>query len=357
MRDYRDIRTKRGLVAASLKGLEMISTRVRVWIGILLSFCALTASAKADQVKTYRYSLSTFSGVNRYVSEVAPEAKGVTYRVESDSRGRNIVVTKLRDGDEIEKTVYSFRGNDKVPTSYKWYLAGVLTNVAYLRRDNTNSIVRQDSYDASGALSNYIMRTITGTSIRERFYTSAGLLTNDITWQYNADGVLFDAKAIWPGNTSKYTMNRFDPATGQLTEQKNFENDIPKEHALYIRDANGTVLEVDGYTSTGDLFVVEAYSNDNPIRIAFAGSPQKIIQLTYDSRQILIESEILIDGRLACRLTYQRALDNSIVKTQAWGPDGKLWAEFANVEVNEVSRDGTGDGRIKGTVYKVGNWW
>jgi hypothetical protein len=168
------------------------------------------------------------------------------------------------------------------------------------------------------------LRTIAGNSIRERFYTSTGVMTGDITWGYNADGVLFDAKAIWPGNTARYTMNRFDPATGQLPEQKNFENDVPKEHALYIRDANGTVLEVDGYTATGDLFVVEAYSDDNPIRIAFAGSPQKIIQL---------------------------------IKTQAWGPDGKLWAEFANVQVSEVSRDGTGDGRVKGTVYKVGNWW
>jgi hypothetical protein len=335
----------------------MISTRARVWTGILLTFCALTGFAKADQIKTYRYSLATFSDVNRYVNEVAPEAKGVSYRVQSDSRGRNTIVTKLRDGDEIEKTVYSFSGDDKVPTSSKWYLAGVLTSVVYFRQDNIGSIVRHDSYDATGVLSSYILRTIARNSIRERFYTSTGVMTGDITWGYNADGVLFDAKAIWPGNTARYTMNRFDPATGQLTEQKNFENDVPKEHALYIRDANGTVMEVDGYTATGDLFVVEAYSDDNPIRIAFAGSPQKIIQLTYDRRQILVESEILIDGRLACRLTYQRALDNSIVKTQAWGPDGKLWAEFAHVQVSEVSRDGTGDGRVKGTVYKVGNWW
>jgi hypothetical protein len=324
---------------------------------VLFSFCALTAFARADQVKTYRYSLSTFSGVNRYVSEVAPGAKGVTYRVQSDSRGRSTIVTKLRDGDEVEKTVYSFRGNDKVPISYKRYLAGVLTNVVYLRRDAAGSIARQDSYDATGALSSYITRTITGNSILERAYTSAGVWRGDIIWGYNADGVLLDAKAIWQGKSSIYTMNQFDPATGLVAEQKNYYNDVPKEYALFIRDANGTMIELDGYTATGDLFLVEAYSNEDPIRLAYAGSPQKVVQLTYDSRQILIESEILIDGRLACRLTYQRALDNSIVKTQAWGPDGKLWAEFADSEVRDVSRNGTSTAAIKSTIYKVGNWW
>jgi hypothetical protein len=324
----------------------------------LLSVCAFTVSARADEVKTYRYLLYTSSDDNRYVHEIALGSNGVAYRVQSDSRGRNVLVVNLIDGDEIEKTVYAFHGDDPVPASYKRYVAGVLTNVVTLHRDEAGFVTREDWYDAGGALSSYATRTLAGNQVQRRDYTASGILTGDTTYTYNADGVLIAVKGVRVGSTSHaYRLTQIDPKTGYLAEQKDFYNDVLRSYHLAVQDANGNLSEIDGYAPDGRLYVVGAFTNDLLIRLAYAGSPEMVVQRTYDSRRILLESEVLVDGRLACRFTYERALDNSILKTQAWGPDGKLWAEFANAEVDQVSRNGTAPGDLKGTVYKTGPGW
>jgi hypothetical protein len=64
-----------------------------------------------------------------------------------------------------------------------------------------------------------------------------------------------------------------------------------------------------------------------------------------------------VNDKFVCKFVYDSQPDGTVSKTEARGPDGKLWAEYRGRAVQELARDGHDPASAVATIYRRGNWW
>ena len=79
--------------------------------------------------------------------------------------------------------------------------------------------------------------------------------------------------------------------------------------------------------------------------------------MSYNDKRWLEETKIYINDRYRCSLVYDRMPDGTVKRTLANGPDGELWAEYPDLSVTDVERDGQNIGGKSAILHKKGNWW
>jgi hypothetical protein len=231
-------------------------------------------------------------------------------------------------------------------------------------RDSTGTLLRVENRTVAGALDEYELFSPVYAPGRDREvwtgYDARGKRMRAETDYFTSTGVLTGYSSHYAGDqVDHYTA--YDPDTGLATARKQFNAATHhlEQTETYAYDANGDRLRADVVDAHGAFHGTVEYSAGLETRGRYTNRNGVTETYVYDYNRNhdLANVGLSINGRLVCRLVYDLGPGGIVVKTEARGADGSLWAEYPGRRVERIARDGRDPANGTATLYRHGNWW
>ena len=333
----------------------------RLMVG-LLALVVPFACAKVADVHRYRYEITGRSGEPRFAVELPPDSSpsGPWYEVETDSLARLARVAEMRGAMKENEIVYHYLGKTLFSDSADTYQLGEHTGLLKYQRNEKGYLIRTDGFTVSGEPTGYSVRLYNGDSAEEICYSAAGKSVLRNFYYYSDKDVLTHYR--------RYTGNAYDDyfldlVTGVAKSRKKFEDNRLQATSVFTYDENGEVVREDAYNQKGRPFGAFEYSQGLIVRKDYEltdGTKKESI-ITYDEQRRAKEAKFSVNGKLVCTFVYDRLPDGTVKRTRALGPglgpERDLWAEYPNIDVNEVEQNGQTPNRDGAIFHRTGNWW
>jgi len=329
---------------------------------LAVSAAGLSVTSASAAEHYYRDGVSTRLGLPlRYLTEVPASAatRGGYIKVETDAQGRIVRTTFLWDDQPVNSDVLSYSGDAKLPDHSRHFDGGVLTSVAAFTRDADGQPVRVDFYTAQGVLTGYTINTFFADHADGAAFTPEGVRKGRVQHYFSADGVEIRTRSFIGDGSESYTEEQYDPARGIVTSMKKYVDGKLRIIRVDIYDADDDLIRQDIYDENSVWYGAEFYDRNLLTRIVykFASGDSREIRYSYDSRRWATSTEQYEAGVLICTFLFERLPNGTVKRTLAKGPDGSLWAEYPDMVVSQVAKNGHPPDSTVGTIYKVGDWW
>ena len=331
--------------------------RSAVLFGVAVLSVLTLSNADAQSVKYYRRSVPTRSPYPTYADEVPARSRGTYYRVERDVAGRVTHLTTLRNGHPTGEWIYDFDRDSKLPKGFRYLEASETKGVTKFIRNLNGDVVRSDEFTAAGSPTGYWTADYSGdTVVTISNFTSDGRKTSWSVSSYSPAGLLTQIVSyLNPDDSTRYIVSEIDRDTGHQLSVTQMAGGEVQNKQRYSYNADGDIIRHDGYKADGSWLASDEYSDDLRTKRVYAAGQE--FRYSYDGTRTMTETQVWVRGHLVCRLTYDRMSDFTVKRTIAVGPNGELWAEYADQFVTDVGRDGTSISKKPATIYKKGSWW
>jgi hypothetical protein len=331
---------------------------------VAICFVALgwgVAPASAD-VHRYLYELSTKSGESLYAGEVPAGAKSPTKcaDVTTDGLGRITQVVRQVNGKMTSETIYQFVADAKLPSGFETIAAnGERISENRIQRNDHGDRVRIDQFTMAGELAEYVIRKVGPDSVEEITYTAIGNPQGDrVENYYSPAGLLVRSRDYASG--SIYYEDEYDVSTGLMQSEKKFENGGLGISMKITYGVSGEILRKDLYSGNSLWYGEAEYADDLLMvrKYQWPGGRTADVRFSYDDKRQPKEATIYYNDQLVCVLKYDRFSTGAIKRTIARGANGRVFAVYPGLEVDEIDQWGHAlDHPDIGTIYKEGNWW
>ncbi len=348
----------------TLNWRSVVGFRVRTARPVFLALCAafaVGATSAAAATHYYRDTISTRLGTPpRYLGEVPASAamQGGYFKVETDARGRVLRATFLEDGKPASDDVFIYPGAARLPDHARHFVNGALTGVTAFTRDADGQPTRIDFSTDQGVLTGYTTNTYFADHSDGANFAPDG--TRKSHWQayYSSDGAEIRELA-YQEQGDAYTENQYDPARGIQTSSKRYMNGQMRIAYNNTYDADDDLIRQDLYDENNKWYGAKIYEHNLQTKalFKFLSGETREIRYTYDQRRWATSTQQYEGDVLICTFLFERLPDGTIKRTIAQGPDGSLWAEYPNLMVVQVTKDGHPPNSTAGDIHKVGDWW
>jgi hypothetical protein len=332
---------------------------------LTLTILALGSSPAAAQARSYRHWLSTRADTQQVFTGEVPggaSTPGGYYLVETDPTGRVTRVSSFQDGKKTGVTEFQFSAGARWFTAYDDYAAtGEKTGSVKVQRNGKGETVRYDHFTVSGDLTGYSARSaggVSGAGIEWTTYKQDGKAADRYVDFYSPRGLLIEQQ-WYPDATTNYDA-KMEEMTGLAQSRQKLVNDSLVSSNKYTYDSNGSRTRDDIYGQDGVWYGAREYAGGliNRVFYRFRDSSTKEMRYTYDDKQLTKEIKLSVNGQPICTFTFDRLSDGTVKRTLAVGPDGSLYAEYPNLFVTDVSRQGQAlDHPDVAVIHKTGDWW
>ncbi len=327
----------------------------------LLAFVVPFACVRAD-VHRYRYEITGRSGEPRFTVELPPDSSpsGPWYEVERDSLTRLARVAGMRGASKENEIVYHYLDKSLFSYSADTYQLGEHTGLLKYQRNEKGYRLRTDEFTVSGELTGYSIRSYNGAGVEDISYSADGKPVARYSCYYSDKDALTHYRRYMGDVYYDYFL---DPMTGVATSRKKFEDDRLQATSVYTHDGNGEVEREDIYKPDGTPFGSLEYSEGLIVRKNFqlSDGTKKESTITYDEKRRAKEAKFFVNGKIVCTFVYDYLPDGTLKRTRALGPglgpERDLWAEYPNIDVNEVEQNGQTPNRDDAILHRTGNWW
>lgn len=329
-------------------------------LGLAL-FTIVPGRAAEPAERYYRDNLTVVTAPpDKYVIEV-PEAAamhGGYFKVVTDNRGRIVEVTFLVDGKVASDTFYIYAGVDKLPSGSRSYKQGMPTGTAKFTRDASGRTVRIDYLTAQGSPTGYTETKYAVGHAESANYTPDGHRRWRKEQFFNADGVEIKAVTQAEGSTARKETT-YDPQRGLEKSSKQFRNDQLQVSIVSAYDDDDDLVRQDLYNAKGTWYGAKLYERNLLVKklYKFSDGHTAEVAIKHDANRWIDRAQFSRDGKLVCNFVHEHLPDGTTKRTIALGPDGSLWAEYPNLAVTEVDRNGHPPNSTAGVIHKTGNWW
>lgn len=323
----------------------------------------LAGGGAGAETRNYRFSLGTPSTVSRYVNPLPASPEGPYMRVETDALGRVVSVEAFRHGASQSRTTYEYAAGGRLPTRSSDSTNGETTGYVTYRYYPGGDTLSSESFTAAGKPTGHVDCTALAGGKKDcDGFAADGKPVSHKTIFYDSQNIAIRQK-YWKDGAVTYHLASYDPQDGLETENDliAFDGDKPVNFSKLSYDANGDRLRRDGYDGeTRKPFASIEYEDDEAIRKTYhyLDGTSYVALHHYNDKRTWTSSDISINGAALFRFVYVRQPDGTVVKTQAQGLNGDLWAEYPNLAIDEVDRNGryTSNAQL-GVIYKAGPWW
>ncbi|HXD98396.1 MAG TPA: hypothetical protein VN646_17735 [Candidatus Acidoferrum sp.] len=331
---------------------------------LLILLCGLAAvfagaDVAAAEVRWYRYALDVQTGDTIYVEPLAPAVNGRRYRVETDGGDRVVRVATFIDARQVSEVIYRFAPGGAWPTGYDYWAAdGEQTVRVDIHRDQRGQRTRQDFFLVDGRLANYRIRADRGDHVESLSYTGEGTLQGRTLLYYSADGVLMRTR-WYPAGPSTYYDTAVEERTGLSVGRWKYRHGALEGSSRQVYDAGGMLTRSIDYSATGRPFGVTEYADGLKVSSRYAtGGGEHEVRFSHDARRRTTEARHFLNGRPLYTLVYERLPNGRVLRSVALGPKGDVWAEYPDLYVENVERNGEAVDRPGvAIIYKRGPWW
>lgn len=297
---------------------------------------------------------------SRYLIEVPESAAmhGGYLRVTVDDRGRVTRSVFLIDGKPASETVYQYSGDAKLPHRAENYKQGAMTGYEEITRDTAGQPTRINSYTAQGELTGYTTNTYTADHADGANYTPNGTRRSHWTEYFSPDGAEVRYVRNLEGSSASQEVT-YDPLRGIAKSTKQFKNGELQISIAKTYDSDDDLIREDLYNPKGVWYGAKIYEHSllTQKRYKFINGTSMEVDIAYDAKRWTTGSTERVDGKVVCKFQIEHLPDGTVSRTIAEGPDGSLWAEYPNLAVIEVGRDGHPPNSTAGILHKTGNWW
>jgi len=338
---------------------------MRTWLcplGMLvLSALSLPSRSATAQTHSYRYQLSTKAGDPRFAVEIPTSAtgQGRHYEVQTDSLGRITRYAEFENGLKTGEYVYHFDGRARLPNAYDSYApTGEVTGTTRMQRNGNGEMTRTDAFTVGGELTGYSTASISGDQVEWLDYTAEGKQTIRNIYYYSARGLVIRRRYYPEAET--YYESEIDEATGLPQTRKKYVSGELQVSAKYTYDGAGSLTRYDMYTPQGSWYGEKEYVAGLLTRelYKFQDSTTQETRSEFDAKRNAKQATFYVNGKLICTFTYDRLPDGTVKRTLAVGPDGTLLAEYPDLEVNKVLKNGEPVDHPSGAIlHTTGDWW
>jgi len=268
-------------------------------------------------------------------------------------------VATIRKDQKLSEILYRFAADAKLPSEYESFVAGEKTGVVRIQRDEAGNRIREDYLTVGGTLTRYETYSYSPEHVEDVHYAADGKKTGYYDLYYSAKDTLI--RAIYYFITDPwYTDTEFDDGTGRTKSKKEFKDGKLKATVSCTYNADGDLsrCDTDIYDAALHWYATEEFNDDLPTKRTYkeANGATKEVQFKYDEKRWLKESALYYEGVFVCRFVYDRLPDGTVKRTLALGPNGEPWAEYPDMEITNVQRNGEAPAG-KSIIHKTGNWW
>ena len=331
--------------------------------GISTLVLALTFSGTVPgtaQTRRYLFQLSTKSGDPQYAGEipVGTVIKGGYADVDRDEKGRITRVRWFWNGKSTGTYLYHFSTGEPFPDSYDHIdPSGVMDGTTRITRNASHEIIRYDYLTATGGRTGYSLRTI-GSEVERTDFSARGQRTARYSESFSTAGLLIRSRS-YPEDTIVYE-SEIDELTGESKSRRKTVGGHTRSTNKYTYDSYGDLTRDDIYNSNGKWYGARQYSGGllSVRRYTFENGTTEDAHFFYDENRRATQVTYHRNGRLICTFKYDRLPNGAIRRTLAIGPDGAVLANYPDIVVNDITRDGHPvDQPEIGIIYKQGDWW
>jgi hypothetical protein len=281
------------------------------------------------------------------------------YTVWYDSLKRASSFARVRDGETDWRVSYEYNGADKFRSAYSTFLQnGEVSGRTKFTRNARGEIIRIDDYTGTGELTGYSTRTLIGDSAVQIAYTRFGSISNKSVSWFNDWGTLKKTKRT-PNDTTYYE-NDYNSITGLITAARKYDDGRQVTATKYLYDKTSALIQTDTYTADGVWYGRREFRKGLEVRhrYKFADGTLQETRSVYDANRRLQATSFEVNGVLICTLRYDRHPNGAIKRTIAVSPNGALMAEYPNLDVRLIERNGEAlDHPGIAILYKKGDWW
>jgi hypothetical protein len=329
----------------------------------LLAVAALLfhAPRATAQVRRYLYELDTRSGDPLFSGEIPTGAplKAAYAEVATDNLGRVTRVTWLWDGKKTSEVLYHFAPGARLPDAYDVLAAtGETTSKHRIQRNPSGVRTRVETFSLTGTLTGYEVRTVGSDQVDETAYAPDGKRTNHSIDYYSPQGV--SIRHRWYPEDSTYYESESDATTGLSASRKKVVSGQVVSSDKFTYDAYGDETRDDIYDAQGNWYGAREYAENllTIERYKFPSGETQETHPSYDENRRTTEATFSRNGALVCTFKYDRLATGQVKRTLAVAPGGELLAEYADLYVNKVLKNGRPiDHPDAGTIYRKGDWW
>lgn len=323
------------------------------------------ASSAAAATKLYRFALGIGTNPARYVLPLsATKPTGPYFRVTTDAAGRIASVESLRSGTVLSRIDYAYEAGAAHPSKAATFIKGEAAGSRLLSYYPDGKLKRLETYTVLGKLTGYeTCEPIAGGARDCLDHNPEGKPIEHYQSTFGADGVLVQQKH-WREGDKQFYLVKLDPTNGLEIESRliRFDNGAVLNIARRTYDANGDQVRADAFTADGTSpFASMEFADDlmQKKSYRYTDGQTYVVQAHYGANRWRTGADILVNGKLAFRFAYVWQSDGTILKSQALGLDGELWAEYPDLFLDEVTRQGAvrlGNPNA-GAVYHKQPWW
>ena len=341
-----------------------MKTLTSILVGASAVATMAAASPAEAATKLYRYSLATGTIPYKYVQPLAGvRPSGPYYRVTTDANGVVTSVEYVRSGNVLTKWDYSYERGGRHPSKSVTHVNGEQVGYSLLSYYPDGKLKRVDSHTPLGKLTGYqTCEPISAGMQKCAGYSAEGKLLGHEEETFDASGTRIGRKH-WLEGSDRYHLEVYDPTDGLEREDRLmiFADGRVANIAKTTYDSTGDRIRTDGYTGDGKSWFASIEFKDGLATkksYNYSSGTTYVAEHRYDADRRRIGSDVTVNGKLAFRFAYVLETDGTVVKTQALGLDGKLWAEYPGVAVDEVDKNGAFRSNPGlAVIYHKEPWW
>jgi YD repeat-containing protein len=324
---------------------------------LLLAFALAYSLSGAAEIKTYRYSLGQWSGDPLYAGETTSASRGPRYRVEYDAQGRILRSTTLQDGNATSEVRYKYTGNERFANQFENYTAGELRGTGHITRNEKGERTRSEFRTLEGKITSYSTRSYGSSGVESISYTAAGKKGDRYFYTYSPKGLL--VRTRWYPSDETYYDTEVDEATGLAKSRRKYDQNRLESSNAYAYDADGNRIRDDVYDRDGKWYGAREYQNGLKTveRYRFESGETHETRINYDEKRWVNQAKFSVNGKLVCTFTYDRLPNGAVSRTLAVGPNGELLAEYPDLYLDKVRKNGMPIDKDIGIIHKKGEWW
>jgi hypothetical protein len=331
-------------------------------MAVLATVALLFTAAVADaEVRSYRHALSTRSGDSHYAGAIDRSvAQGYRYDVETDASGRVVRVATFLNGTKTGEVFFRFSGDARLASGYDYFGAtGEKSAKVEIHRNERGERIRQEYFSPQGSPSEHTVRTYAPDHVEAVNSTADGKRGDRYLHFYSPRGILVRSRWVPAAGTAHYD-SEFDETTGLIRERRKYTAGDLSITETFSYDAVGLLRRNELFDPDGRRYAWREYTNGLKTRERYefaSGNTQEIVP-SYDDKRQAKESKFYYNNRLICTFTYERLPNGRVTRSLAHGPGGDLMAEYPDVFVDKIERNGRAlDRPTLGTIYKQGDWY
>ncbi|HEX5212792.1 MAG TPA: hypothetical protein VFW22_13790 [Pseudolabrys sp.] len=329
-------------------------------LGLAL-FTIVPGRAAEPAERYYRDNLTVVTAPpDKYVIEVPQAAAmhGGYFKVTTDDGGRIIRIIFLVDGKVASDTAYTYAGGAKLPSESQSYKQGTPTGTAKFTRDASGRTIRIDYLTAQGSPTGYTETKYVAGHAESTNYTPDGHRRWHRERYFNADGVMIKQATQSEGSTARRETT-YDPQRGLEKSSAQFRDDQLQVSIVSAYNDDDDLVRQDLYNAKGTWYGAKIYERNLLVKelYKFTDGGTAEVSIKYDANRWIERARFTHNDRLICNFVHEHLPDGTTKRTIALGPDGSLWAEYPNLSVVEVDRNGHPPNSTAGIIHKTGNWW